>query len=974
MKSILDEDDDEDDADDDSLSDDDGIDVESRSEAGIIERIHVKNFMNHRELDLKFNRNVNFIHGPNGSGKSAVLAALQICLGARAHATHRGSLKALVRRNAAGGHTGTAEVRVTLLNTGPDAFRPEQYGKHIIVERKFSASGTTNTYRLLNEKGIPQTSEKRELNNMMDRLSIQVENPVCILDQENAKEFIKGNEKDKYKFFSKATDLTRVLEMLEDSKAHLAQSYRTVEQSKRQVAHHAVDLENAQNALKELQKVLQIDDKIKMYECGLFWKEVERLEDDLEDEEEKVALIDRKVKEAALKVEKAETAHKEQRTSDEIGADVKRLEQNAKEAKENIDRLNKEIAQASKPVKIAQKDLEISKRKIKELRGEIKDLQDRIDEAEAERQQHSGEEEQKRKDELNGAKDKAIELKEGIKRCTERLEEMEEGVQSALEDEENKQREFKAEVESRNDLKAQRHKLQSAQTSPAQQWGSKVDEIRREINKQRSRFDQEPVGPLGLHVKLKPQMDKWAKPISACLNAQLRSYAVTSGNDSKILMEILHKCNVKHEHRIIKIVFKPRVGSPGQPPLKLPRNLLTVAQAVQIDHDVAFNALCEQSGIDGCVLAHTADEAEGAVLDDSRGRGNLKLVDNASRAYDLSGAYTSARGGNKFYIKYDGRVISFGKDVKQQIADLDAEIDAMETRCANLSAEWKEAKKTLAQVQRERSDAVNSKRETMKALKKAESEIEKRTEELKDLQNDNAIDTSEWEEEIKELQFQMDDHEESAKEATKRIKDLSVAVDEKKAEKTQYEKTSNDFIKKMSKAEEEMNAALRHADELKKKVDKAREKQQQVIELLEQVATTVEVKKTAVEKATANARKYMVQNLSAEKLEAAMQDDGEYRMKIGEKKSAEYIQNKIEALKEQKVKGLKDLPPGQRDLDAAIQKAAKAQHVYDEKMKEIKKVEHNVGELEHDVKKRTKKWKDFRRSIARRTDVNFDAA
>ena len=26
--------------------------------------------------------------------------------------------------------------------------------------------------------------------------------------------------------------------------------------------------------------MLQIDDKIKMYECGLFWKEVERLEDD----------------------------------------------------------------------------------------------------------------------------------------------------------------------------------------------------------------------------------------------------------------------------------------------------------------------------------------------------------------------------------------------------------------------------------------------------------------------------------------------------------------------------------------------------------------------------------------------------------------------------------------------------------------------------------------------------------------------
>jgi len=34
-------------------------------------------------------RNVNFISGRNGSGKSAILAALQICLGANAHSTHR---------------------------------------------------------------------------------------------------------------------------------------------------------------------------------------------------------------------------------------------------------------------------------------------------------------------------------------------------------------------------------------------------------------------------------------------------------------------------------------------------------------------------------------------------------------------------------------------------------------------------------------------------------------------------------------------------------------------------------------------------------------------------------------------------------------------------------------------------------------------------------------------------------------------
>ena len=40
--------------------------------------------MCHEKLDMHFNRRINFINGANGSGKSAILAALQICLGASA--------------------------------------------------------------------------------------------------------------------------------------------------------------------------------------------------------------------------------------------------------------------------------------------------------------------------------------------------------------------------------------------------------------------------------------------------------------------------------------------------------------------------------------------------------------------------------------------------------------------------------------------------------------------------------------------------------------------------------------------------------------------------------------------------------------------------------------------------------------------------------------------------------------------------
>jgi DNA repair exonuclease SbcCD ATPase subunit len=40
--------------------------------------------------------------------------------------------------------------------------------------------------------------------------NIQVENPVAVLDQEEAKKFLTGKAEDKYNFFMKATDLERV--------------------------------------------------------------------------------------------------------------------------------------------------------------------------------------------------------------------------------------------------------------------------------------------------------------------------------------------------------------------------------------------------------------------------------------------------------------------------------------------------------------------------------------------------------------------------------------------------------------------------------------------------------------------------------------------------------------------------------------------------------------------------------------------
>ena len=83
------------------------------------------------------------------SGKSAVVAAVQLCLGATAKNTGRGTnLNGLIRE----GSEGPAIMRVTLLNEGMDAYNPNDYGNRITIERRINKGGGGG-YKLLSYNG-----------------------------------------------------------------------------------------------------------------------------------------------------------------------------------------------------------------------------------------------------------------------------------------------------------------------------------------------------------------------------------------------------------------------------------------------------------------------------------------------------------------------------------------------------------------------------------------------------------------------------------------------------------------------------------------------------------------------------------------------------------------------------------------------------------------------------------------------------
>lgn len=114
----------------------------------------------------------------------------------------------------------TAVLSVKIKNAGMAAYQQEVYGDSIIVERQFSRSGSSG-FKLKSSNGRLISTRKFDLDEICDYYALQIDNPMNVLTQDMARQFLNSsNPSDKYKFFMKGTQLE-----------HLDADYRQMEES-----------------------------------------------------------------------------------------------------------------------------------------------------------------------------------------------------------------------------------------------------------------------------------------------------------------------------------------------------------------------------------------------------------------------------------------------------------------------------------------------------------------------------------------------------------------------------------------------------------------------------------------------------------------------------------------------------------------------------------------------------------------------
>lgn len=78
-----------------------------------------------------------------------------------------------------------AEVTIHIKNQGEEAYKPSEYGKSIVITRRFTKDGSSS-WKIKSKDGKVISTKKEDLAAICDHMNIQVDNPMNVLTQGEA--------------------------------------------------------------------------------------------------------------------------------------------------------------------------------------------------------------------------------------------------------------------------------------------------------------------------------------------------------------------------------------------------------------------------------------------------------------------------------------------------------------------------------------------------------------------------------------------------------------------------------------------------------------------------------------------------------------------------------------------------------------------------------------------------------------------
>ncbi|KAH0465535.1 hypothetical protein IEQ34_005638 [Dendrobium chrysotoxum] len=654
----------------------------ARSGAGIISRIRLENFMCHSSLQIDLGDWVNFITGQNGSGKSAILTALCVAFGCRAKGTQRANtLKDFIKTGCRQGASVTQHLLIREKRLREDSFMPETYGNMIIVERRITDSSSSISLR--DHQGRKVAQRSKELDELIDYFNIDVENPCVIMSQDKSREFLhSGNDKDKFKFFFKATLLQQVSELLEGIKSHLNAADAILAELELSVRPIIEEVKELREKIKNMEHVEEITQEVQNLKKKLAWSWVYDVDRQIADQNVKFEKLKDRVPTCQARIDRLANRLNELKTLlDDKKAQIKSLMEKTSDVRRMKEGLQNNLLLAKKERAELEAEYSRGDSLILEMRKRVRLLEQQIHDTQEQHMKVTQAEEaefekrmQKLQDEINLVQRNVSRLQEEEKALTERLLIARDTIKELVKEVHDNEKKC-------HGLCSQSQALKQQQTNKVTAFGGhKVLSLLHAIERHQRKFKCPPIGPIGAHVSLAND-DTWALAVENAIGRLLDAFIVSDHKDSLVLRACAREANYHNLQIIIYDFSRPR--------LNIPSNLLpttchsTTISVLHTENPTIWNVLVDMGSAERQVLVPNYEIGKDVAFE--------QRIHNMKEVYTSDGFRMFYRGSVQTTLPPNKRIRNgrLCSSVENQIHDLEKETKIVQ----ELMEEGKERKR-----------------------------------------------------------------------------------------------------------------------------------------------------------------------------------------------------------------------------------------------------------------------------------------
>ncbi|KAK4156431.1 hypothetical protein C8A00DRAFT_30717 [Chaetomidium leptoderma] len=908
---------------------------------GIIESVTCVNFMCHVRLHCELGPLLNFIVGENGSGKSAILTAITLCLGGKASSTNRGgSLKSFVKEGC-----DRAVLIVKIKNQGQDAYRPEIYGESVIVERHFSKTGTSG-FKVKTALGQVYSVKKQEVDELVEYYALQVDNPLNVLSQDNARQFLNSSTKvQKYKFFIEGVQLQQLDNDYRLISESLEQMVAKIPDQEERVKHAKAALERAQRMMDVLEGNRQVRTKLRTLRWQLAWCQVVQEEEDLGRRERDLAEAEIRLTEAQQEVEakdqalevagdKVERAEAILRTVKEEEGDIKHRVETAGDLyrglKKGIEELHvaereahQTLKSTTEAVKVVEQKIVAEQERLAALNGEAHTIELRkIEEGENDVKRLQTEI-QENKDSEPQLINKADDSKKAVEKINGEIQRKRDEI---------------------NSVEARIKRLEEDRGSLYGAYEAQVPNLLKMIANENN-FESKPIGPLGTHVQL--LKTEWSSVLEPTFGISLNGFIVTSKRDERLLHGMMNRLNIR---KCPIFICSPNpLDTSGKEP---DSEYDTILRVLKIDNRMVRDQLIMNHMIEQVVLIPDRRRAEQVMFDGApprnvkaclafherkRGEGHRLAMNNGN----ISTSPIKPNPNLEPRMKTDSdSQIALLKDSLQQIVAEYRELDAEKRR---LQRESQRCQTALTQMKNDRGKLEQEMRKAYGALDRIKDGLDQfetddgRLEGLKT--------------HLEELKGELNHHGMQYGVLSAQKQDKNAEVEEALGKFKEEKLQMKDFEQRLTKAESKLKQArdLRHLclieknDIISRKADYAEQRQK------------AEAKRAKQEEGL----RTMTRNAETVSQERIYIPEGETHESI----SKQYTTLRARLKKVDDERGMDD--------KAVNNHFAEAKRIYNTVVDDLQSITRVNDRLRYTLTLRLEKWRKFQRYISSQSRANF---